>query len=823
MEDTNKAPSAPNTKNLPRDVVEIPISQEMKKAYLDYAMSVIVSRALPDVRDGLKPVQRRIIYAMHEQGIRSNSRFSKCAAVVGETMKKYHPHGDAAIYDTLVRMGQEFSLRYPLIEAQGNFGSIDGDPPAAMRYTEARLSKISDYVLKDIDKNTIDLVPAYIPSILEPSLLPATLPNLLVNGVTGIAVGMATNIPPHNLSEVVDALIYLIDTPNANTAEIMKYIKGPDFPTAGIIYNKKDILKAYQTGRGGITMRAKTDIEELRGGKRQILIRELPYQTNKANLVAKIANLVREVKIQGITDLRDESDRHGIKVVIELKRDAAPQRILNKLYKHTELQTNFNCNFVALVNGTPKTLGLKNILTEFLKHRRIIITRRTQFLLKKAREREHILLGLKIAADHIDEVIKIIRQSESADKAKAKLIKRFQLTDIQTTAILDMMLRRLAALERKKIRDELVEIQKNIKEYEAILSSKVRVVGILKKELLEVKQKFGDKRRTKVIVGEVGTFSEEELVKQENVFVATTENGYIKRMGLGTYKIQGRGGKGVKGGKLRSGDEMSSLRIANTHDTMLFFTNKGNVYELRVWELPEGSRKSRGTAIVNLLNLRGGEEVVEILSLEKEGGEGFLVFFATQKGLVKKTALVDFENIRKTGIRAIKLKEGDKLVGVRLTKKKDHIMLVTQNGKSIRFDSSEVRTMGRTATGVKGIRLVKDDLVNAVVVIERGESKDKRLLILAKKGKGKTTKLSAYKTQSRGGGGILTYRVSSKTGKLISAKLIEKQTEEVIISSNEGQVIRLPARDLPTLGRSTQGVILMRLPPTDTVASVALI
>ncbi|MFH1896029.1 MAG: DNA gyrase subunit A [bacterium] len=808
---------------MPRDVVLTPISGEMKKAYLDYAMSVIVSRALPDVRDGLKPVQRRIIYAMHEQGIKSNTRFSKCAAVVGETMKKYHPHGDMAIYDTLVRMAQEFSLRYPLIEAQGNFGSIDGDPPAAMRYTEARLSKVSDYILKDIGKETVDFAPAYIPSIIEPTLLPAVIPNLIINGVTGIAVGMATNIPSHNLAEVVDALIHMADNHNSNTTEIMKFIKGPDFPTKGIIYNKKDILDAYETGRGGITMRAKTDIEELKGGKEQIIITELPYQTNKANLVAKIAELAREEKVKGISDLRDESDRHGIRVVIELKRDAAAQRILNKLYKHTELQTNFNCNFVSLVHGTPQTLSLKEMLTEFLKHREIIITRRTQFLLKKAREREHILLGLKIAVDHIDEVIKIIRQSSSADTAKTALIKRFKLTDLQATAILDMQLRRLAALERKKIEEELAEIQASIKEYEAILADTKKVLAILKEELLEVKQKFGDKRLTKVIPGEVGTFSEEELVKEEDVFVATTESGYIKRMPVSTYKSQGRGGKGVRGGALREGDELSSLRITNTHNTMLFFTNKGNVFELRVWELPEGSRTSRGTAVVNLLNLRGGEEVVEILAIEKNEINGGFVFFTTRKGLVKKTPLANFENIRKTGIRAINLKEGDMLVDAKLTHGKDHIMLVTEGGKSIRFEESGVRSMGRTAAGVRGIRLSKEDGVIALAIIRQGDNKNRRLLILGEKGKGKTTKLSAYKLQGRGGGGILTYSVSTKTGKLVSARLIDKEVEEIVISSVGGHVIRLPAKTLPTLGRSTQGVILMRLPASDTVTSVALI
>lgn len=809
---------------LSRDIVITPISEEVKKAYLDYAMSVIVSRALPDVRDGLKPVQRRIIYAMHEQGIRSSARFSKCAAVVGETMKKYHPHGDSAIYDTLVRMGQEFSLRYPLIQAQGNFGSIDGDPPAAMRYTEARLAKITDYMLQDIEKETVDFVPAYIPSILEPMPLPAMLPNLIVNGVTGIAVGMATNIPSHNLSEVIDALTYLIDNPQANTQDLMKFIKGPDFPTGGIIYNKKDILQAYETGRGGITMRAVADIEENKGGKQQIIVKELPYQVNKANLVARIAELVKEDKLKGISDLRDESDRHGIRIVIEIKRDAAAQRILNRLFKYTEMQANFNCNFVALVNGTPLTLSLKNILSEFLKHRENVIVRRTQYLLKKAKEREHILLGLKIAVDHIDEVISIIRNSPSADEAKVKLMAKFKLSEIQATAILDMQLRRLAALERKKIEEELKEVQKSIKEYEAILTDRLKVLAIIKNEFNELKEKFGNKRLTKVIVGELGTFSEEELIKNEEVFVATTASGYIKRMPLATYKAQGRGGKGVAGG-LKTGDEMDCLYIANTHDKMLFFTSIGNVYEMRVWELPETSRTAKGTALVNLLSLRNGEEVVEILPIKVNGEElstGF-VLFATKQGLVKKTGLVDFDNIRKTGIRAINLRGDDCVVDAKLTSGNDHVMLITKNGKSIRFKEREVRPMGRTAGGVRGINLKKDDSVISLEVIAYGKDDKKRLLTVSENGRGKTTDLSEYKAQCRGGGGILTYSVNEKTGSLVSAQVINEEVEEVVMTSCEGHVIRLKKNDLPTLGRSTQGVILMRLPKTDSVASVAIL
>lgn len=805
-----------------KQVIPTPISEEMKKAYLDYAMSVIVSRALPDVRDGLKPVQRRVIYAMYDQGITAASRHQKCAAVVGETMKRYHPHGDMSIYDTLVRMGQDFSLRYPLIDAQGNFGSIDGDPPAAMRYTECRLSKITDWVLKDIDKETVDFVPAYIPSVKEPALLPAALPNLVVNGTTGIAVGMATNIPPHNLNEVLEALNLLIDNPQADIKQIMQFIKGPDFPTRGIIYNKKDIQKAYETGRGGITMRAAAQIEELKGGKQQIIITELPYQVNKANLVAKIADLVRDGHIKGISDLRDESDRDGLRVVVELKRDAAAQRILNNLYKRTEMQTNFNCNFVALVNGTPQTLSLKTMLLEFINHRQVVIVRRSEYLLRKAKEREHILLGLKIAVDHIDEVIEIIKKSPSADEAKKRLIERFKLTEIQAVAILDMQLRRLAALERKKIEEELAQIQQTIRELEALLASKDKIMAAVKEEFAQLKEKFGDKRVTKVIPGEVGSFSEEELIKEEDVFITITDSGYIKRMPLATYKQQGRGGKGVGGGSIREGDEVNDIKTANTHDTMLFFTNKGNMFAQRVWEIPEASRQARGTAIVNLLNLKGGEDVVEIMPVGKDSrGEGF-VLLTTRSGVVKKTPLSDFDNIRSSGIRAVSLREGDSLVSAKCTYGKNDLMLISAFGKSIRFSEKDVRPMGRTAAGVRGMKLGKEDFVITAETLDP-DVKNVRILTVSEHGFGKTTEIEEYKLQGRGGSGILTSAVTKKTGSLVAAKLLDENTQDILLTSCKGQVIRLPAKDLPTLGRATQGVILMRLPKDDTVASVALL
>lgn len=805
-----------------KQVIPTPISEEMKKAYLDYAMSVIVSRALPDVRDGLKPVQRRVIYAMYDQGITAASRHQKCAAVVGETMKRYHPHGDMSIYDTLVRMGQDFSLRYPLIDAQGNFGSIDGDPPAAMRYTECRLSKITDWVLKDIDKETVDFVPAYIPSVKEPALLPAALPNLVVNGTTGIAVGMATNIPPHNLNEVLEALNLLIDNPQADIKQIMQFIKGPDFPTRGIIYNKKDIQKAYETGRGGITMRAAAQIEELKGGKQQIIITELPYQVNKANLVAKIADLVRDGHIKGISDLRDESDRDGLRVVVELKRDAAAQRILNNLYKRTEMQTNFNCNFVALVNGTPQTLSLKTMLLEFINHRQVVIVRRSEYLLRKAKEREHILLGLKIAVDHIDEVIEIIKKSPSADEAKKRLIERFKLTEIQAVAILDMQLRRLAALERKKIEEELAQIQQTIRELEALLASKDKIMAAVKEEFAQLKEKFGDKRVTKVIPGEVGSFSEEELIKEEDVFITITDSGYIKRMPLATYKQQGRGGKGVGGGSIREGDEVNDIKTANTHDTMLFFTNKGNMFAQRVWEIPEASRQARGTAIVNLLNLKGGEDVVEIMPVGKDSrGEGF-VLLTTRSGVVKKTPLSDFDNIRSSGIRAVSLREGDSLVSAKCTYGKNDLMLISAFGKSIRFSEKDVRPMGRTAAGVRGMKLGKEDFVITAETLDP-DVKNVRILTVSEHGFGKTTEIEEYKLQGRGGSGILTSAVTKKTGSLVAAKLLDESTQDILLTSCKGQVIRLPAKDLPTLGRATQGVILMRLPKDDTVASVALL
>lgn len=833
-------PIAPQT-----NIIEAQITTEMQSAYLDYAMSVIVARALPDVNDGLKPVHRRIIYAMYDQGMTPGSRYQKCASVVGEVMKKYHPHGDASIYDALARMAQDFSMRYPLIDGQGNFGSVDGDPPAAMRYTESRLAQISAEIYRDIDKDTIDFDLNYSGDYKEPRVMPALIPNLLLNGASGIAVGMATSIPPHNLGELIDGLSFLIEqadfigtepkkdnkegilTPGfsstANLEELVKFIKGPDFPTGGIIYDQSEIIRMYSTGKGRIVTRAKTAIEEDKNGKFKIVVTELPYQVNKALLQEKIALLVKDKKVEGISDIRDESDRRGLRVVVELKRDARPQQVLNLLFKHTELQTAFSANVVALLHGEPKIFTLKMMLEEFVKHRQIVILRRTGYLLAKAREREHILIGLKKALDHLDEIIKLIRASKDADEAKKGLVEKFDFSEIQAQAILDMQLRRLAALERKKIEDELKEIQATIKNLEGLQSSPKRLIETVKAELLEVKQKYGDERKTRVIKGKIGEFSEEDLITNESVIISLTRTGYIKRLSVDTYKRQSRGGKGVTGQGLKEEDEVAELRVCNSLDYALFFTDKGKVYKIKVWEIPESSRTAKGTAIVNLINIEQTERIEEFITLEKavfEEKKGY-IFLGTTKGNVKKTELAEFENIRQSGILAIKLEKDDSLAWGKWSSGRDQVLLVTVNGQAIRFKETDVRHMGRAAAGVIGIKLDTGDTVIGMDIINK-DNENLNLLIVTEKGYGKKTSIKEYKVQNRGGSGILTCKITDKTGKVSATKIVDSGFKnDVLIISNEGKVIRLPEKQVPKLGRATQGVKLINLTGKDTVAAVA--
>ena len=802
------------------------ITVAMEDAYLDYAMSVIVARALPDVRDGLKPVHRRIIYAMHRKGLDFRASYKKCADVVGDVMGKFHPHGDQPIYEALVRMAQNFSLRYPLIDGQGNFGSMDGDPPAAMRYTEARMAAITDHMLLDIDKDTVDFVPNYANTDHEPDFLPAILPNLLLMGAEGIAVGMATKIPPHNLSEVVDAIIHIIDKgeENTNVEDLVQYIKGPDFPTGGIIYDQREILAAYATGKGKIVIRAKTEIEEVGGGKpaspagrSAIIVTELPYQVNKADLVARIADLVKDKKLDGISDLRDESDRKGLRVYIELKRDARPQQVLNNLFKHTELQTSYPVNVVALVDKTPQTMTLKMILSEYLKHRNNVVTRRSQFELKEAQARAHILEGLKIAVDHIDEVIAIIKKAESADAAKIKLMERFKLSDLQATAILDMQLRRLAALERQKIEDELAMVKETIAYLEDLLAHPEKIMKVIKTELLKLKERFGDERRTKVIKGKVGEFADEDLIPNDPMVVTITKTGYVKRLSPSSYRAQARGGKGVTGMTTKEEDEIDQLVSSSAHDNILFFTNRGKVYQTKVYELPEGSRQAKGQAVVNIIGVAQDEAVQSVLTYAS-GGSNLFVFLATRNGTVKKTAIANFANIRKSGLTAIKLEAGDELVWAKLTNGSDDILLVTNQGKSIRFSEKEARSQGRDTIGVRGIRLAKNDFVVGMeAIIPNSE-----LLVVSEKGIGKRTEVKQFPKQKRGGMGVKAMQITAKTGNLVTARIVDDTIEELILTSAQAQVIRLPMKSVPKLSRATQGVILMRFSEkNDHLAAVA--
>jgi DNA gyrase subunit A len=854
-------------------VLPVEITSELSKSYLDYAMSVIVARALPDVRDGLKPVHRRVLYAMHQLGLGPTSAFRKSATVVGEVLGKYHPHGDVPVYDSIVRLAQDFSMRYPLVRGQGNFGSVDGDPPAAMRYTEVKMAQITTFMLTDIEKDTVDFSNNFDATLKEPQYLPALLPNLLLMGSEGIAVGMATKIPPHNLSEVVDAAIYVIkkgravvpqkaheekaeffikkinlvaageskgftevelsDTSvtfesEATIEELADIVQGPDFPTGGAIYDSQSLREVYTTGRGRIVVRGIAEIKESAKGKAQIVISEIPYQVNKANLVAQIADLVREKKIVGVATLRDESDKDGMSIVIDLKRDARAKSILNNLYKYTKLQSTFSANFVALVDNTPHTVTLKQILVEYIKHRQKVIIRRTIFDLTAAKSRAHILEGLKIALDNLDAVIKTIRESHTQDDAKKNLMERFSLSEIQSTAILDMQLRRLAALEREKIENEYNELKKLIDQLIAILKNPRMVLDIITRELDELKQKYGDKRRTRIYKQKIGEFSEEDLVPKEETLITITKTGYIKRVPRTTFKSQHRGGKGVLGMTTKEEDEIEHLVAASTHDTLLFFTNKGRVFGSRVWEINESSRQGKGQAIVNIINLEPEELVKSILPIQK-GAKGMHIIMATANGTIKKTKLSEFENLRANGLIAIRLEKNDTLESVRLTSGDDYILLITRQGKSIKFPESNVRSMGRATTGVRGIRLeAGDELISMDVVPQKEVAVEDRrrkvfrdVLTISEKGLGKRTPISFFPVQKRGGKGVKASVVSSKTGPLASAIVVTQEIDQILINSKYGQVIRLPLKNIPQLGRATQGVILMRFSDkSDSVAAV---
>lgn len=786
------------------NIINVNIEDEMKKSYLDYAMSVIVSRALPDVRDGLKPVHRRILYAMNELGVTYDKPYRKSARIVGDVLGKYHPHGDSSVYDAMVRLAQDFNTRYLLIDGHGNFGSIDGDSPAAMRYTEVRMTKLASEMIRDINKDTIEFRPNFDDTLKEPVTLPSRFPNLLVNGSSGIAVGMATNIPPHNLREVIDGIIKLIDDPSISIEELMKTIKGPDFPTGALIMGKEGIKSAYKTGRGKITLRAVANIEEASRGKIRIVITELPYQVNKARLIEKIAELVRDKKIEGISDLRDESDREGMRIVIELKRDANANVVLNNLYKQTQLQTTFGIIMLALVDDEPKILSLKKMLKHYIDYQKEIIIRRTRYDLNKAEERAHIVEGLKIAIDNIDEVINIIRSSKEESTAKERLIERFGLSEKQAQAILDMRLRRLTGLEREKLEEEYEALIKEINRLKEILGSERLVLEIIKSELLEIKEKFGDDRRTKIMPAP-DDIDIEDMIEEEDVIITLTHSGYIKRIPESTYKTQKRGGKGITGLTTKENDFVENLFITSTHDNILFFTNKGKAYMLKAYDIPEGKRQSKGTAIVNLLNLSKDESISAVIPIKEYDPESNLVF-VTKNGIIKKTKMDAFKNIRKNGLIAISLKEGDELIQVKKTDGNKEIILVTSMGMAIRFNEEDVREMGRNATGVKAIKLRENDVVVAMDLVEEGKS----LLVVSEYGYGKRTSLEEYKTQNRDGVGLKTYNVKDKTGKLVSAKVIDDK-DEIIMISMSGVIIRLQAEDISLMGRSTQGVILMKL------------
>ena len=786
------------------NVIQRDIEKEMRTAYIDYAMSVIVSRALPDVRDGLKPVHRRILYTMHEDGFTPDKPYRKCATTVGDVLGRYHPHGDSSVYDALVRMAQDFSLRYMMVDGHGNFGSVDGDPPAAYRYTEARMSKIAVNMLTDIEKNTVDFMPNFDDRLQEPTVLPAKIPALLVNGSSGIAVGMATNIPPHNLTEVINGIIKIIDEDEVTDEDLMSVIKGPDFPTGATILGREGIKQAYTTGRGKITLRAEAEIEEMSGNKQRIIVSSLPYQVNKAKLIEHIADLVKEKRLEGISAIRDESDRQDkVRIVVELKRDANPQVVLNQLYKNTQMQDTFGIIMLALVNGEPKILTLRQCLDYYIEHRKNVVLRRTKFDLDKAEARAHILEGLKIALDNIDEVIAIIRAAY--DDAKERLMERFGLSEIQAQAILDMRLKTLSGLQREKIEDEYNELMKLIAYLKEVLSSETLVYGIIKDELIEIRDKFGDERLTKIVAAE-GDIDVEDLIKEEQSVIALTHFGYIKRMPIDTYKSQKRGGKGITGIATREEDFVKQIFTASTHDTILFFSNKGKLYKLRGYEIPEAGRTARGTAIVNLLSLDAGEKVSAIIPIQNFA-EGKYLLFATKNGIIKKTSLTEYNSARKTGLLSITLKEDDELIDVRLTDGEDNVVLVTKGGMSITFDEKDVRPMGRVSQGVIGIRLGKDDEVIGMESIIAGANAT--LLAITENGFGKRTELDEYRVQTRGGKGVITYKVTPKTGNIVGIRIVE-EADDVMLITDTGTIIRLNVAGISVLGRSTQGVTLMR-------------
>ncbi|MEK5521052.1 DNA gyrase subunit A [Heyndrickxia sporothermodurans] len=797
------------------NIKEINLSQEMRTSFLDYAMSVIVSRALPDVRDGLKPVHRRILYAMNDLGMTSDKAFKKSARIVGEVIGKYHPHGDSAVYETMVRMAQDFSYRYMLVDGHGNFGSIDGDSAAAMRYTEARMSKISMELLRDINKDTIDYQDNYDGSEKEPVVLPSRFPNLLVNGTSGIAVGMATNIPPHQLGEVIDGVLALSKDPDITIQELMEFIPGPDFPTAGLIVGRSGIRRAYETGKGSITLRARVEIEQKANGKETIIIKEIPYQVNKAKLVERIAELVRDKKIDGITDLRDESDRTGMRVVIEVRRDANANVLLNNLYKHTALQTTFGINTLALVDGQPKVLNLKQCLYHYLEHQKVIIRRRTEFELRKAEARAHILEGLRIALDHIDEIISLIRSSQTTEIARNGLMEQFSLSEKQAQAILDMRLQRLTGLEREKIEEEYQELLKLIAELKAVLADEEKVLEIIREELIEIKERFNDNRKTEIVSGGIEQIEDEDLIPRENIVISLTHNGYIKRLPISTYRSQKRGGRGVQGMGTNEDDFVEHLLTTSTHDTILFFTNKGKVFRSKGYEIPEFSRTAKGIPIINLLGIEKDEEINTMIRVEEFVEDSFL-FFTTKRGISKRTPLTDFANIRTNGLIAIHLRDEDELISVKLTDGNKDMIIGTKNGMLIRFPEVDVRSMGRTATGVKGITLTGDDEVVGMEILEDNDD----VLIVTINGYGKRTNSSEYRIQSRGGKGLKTCNITEKNGNLIAVKTVTGEEDLMLITAG-GVLIRMAVGDISQLGRNTQGVKLIRLGEDEHVATVA--
>ena len=796
-------------------VVPVNLGHEMKTSYIDYAMSVIVARALPDVRDGLKPVHRRILYAMQEAGMGSTKPYKKSARIVGEVLGKYHPHGDSSVYDAIVRMAQDFSMRHMLADGHGNFGSVDGDPAAAMRYTEVRMSKIAELMLQDIDKETVDFVPNYDESLKEPAVLPAKFPQLLVNGTSGIAVGMATNIPPHNMCEVIDGTLMLIDNPEATVEDLMTVIKGPDFPTAGMVLGSEGIRKAYTTGRGIIKLRANCHIETLSNGKNRIIVTELPYQVNKARLVEKIADLVRDKQIEGITALNDESDRTGMRIVVDLRRDANANVILNQLYKHTQLQDSFGVIMLALVDGKPKVLNLKQVLHYYIAHQEDVITRRTKYELAKAEARAHILEGLTIALDHLDAVIAAIRESRTADIARNALMTSFKLSEKQAQAILDLRLQRLTGLEREKIEEEYQEVLKAIKAYKEILADEKKILGIVKKELTEVKNKYGDARRTRLTI-DTSEIDVEDLIAEEDVVITLTHGGYIKRIPLDTYRRQNRGGKGIRGMGTKEKDFVENLLITTTHHTILFFTNRGRVYHLKAYEIAEASRAAKGTAIVNLLQLESDENITAVIQV-KGFKPGAYLFMATKKGIVKKTSLEEFQNLRKGGLIAVNLDEDDELIGVKFTNGHHDVILGTKWGMAIVFNEDDVRSMGRPARGVKGIRLVEGDAVIGMDALNAAAE----VLTVTAEGFGKRTQANEYRTQTRGGKGIINLKVTEKTGDVIGLRVVH-ESQELMLISTEGIVIRMNIADISLISRNTQGVKLMRAAENDRVASMAV-